>query len=165
MTDQVVTGIFTLLGVALGLFGERWVRTWGEVRCDIGWEVTRSAGSEVQERQLKATFANRKDIPVTIWDMRVVFYKGDEPLDEGERPHMQFMGDRDGRRPFSPVNLPPRIPVSQTIFVFTGIDEADRKRAVEEADRVEFEALIDEARDITMRLALWNELTPQTKRC
>jgi len=154
MTDQVVTGIFTLLGVALGLFGERWVRTWGEVRCDIGWEVTRSAGSEVQERQLKATFANRKDIPVTIWDMRVVFYKGDEPLDEGERPHTQFTGDGGGRRPFSPVNLPPRIPVSQTIFVFTGIDEADRQRAVEEADRVEFEALIDEARDITMRLAL-----------
>lgn len=54
MTDQIVTGIFTLLGVALGLFRERWVRTWGEVRCDIGWEVTRSAGSEVQERQLKA---------------------------------------------------------------------------------------------------------------
>jgi len=26
------------------------------------------------------------------------------------------------------------------------------------------EALIDEARDITMRLALWNELTSQTKR-
>jgi hypothetical protein len=33
------------------------------------------------------------------------------------------------------------------------------------AARVEFEALIDEARDITMRLTLWNELTPQTKRC
>jgi hypothetical protein len=145
MTDQIVTGIFTLLGVALGLFGERWVRTWGEVRCDIGWEVTRSAGSEVQERQLKATFSNRKDIPVTIWDMRVVFYKGDRPLGEGERPHMQFAGDGGGRKPFSPVNLPPRIPVTRTIFIFPGHDEADRRRAVEEADRAEFEALIDEA--------------------
>jgi hypothetical protein len=90
VSDQVVTGIFTLLGVAMGLFGERWVRTWGAVRCDLVWWVARSTGSvdspggvEVQERQLKATFSNRKDIPVTIWDMRVVFYKGDKPLDEG----------------------------------------------------------------------------------
>jgi hypothetical protein len=101
VSDQVVTGIFTLLGVAMGLFGERWVRTWGAVRCDLDWWVARSAGSvdspggvEVQERQLKATFSNRKDIPVTIWDMRVVFYKGDKPLDEGERPHLEFTGPR-----------------------------------------------------------------------
>ena len=170
MSDQVVTGIFTLLGVAMGLFGERWVRTWGAVRCDLDWWVARSAGSvdspggvEVQERQLKATFSNRKDIPVTIWDMRVVFYKGDKPLDEGERPHMEFTGPSDGRMAFGPVNLPPRVPVTRTIFVSPGHNESDRQRAVEEADRVEFEAIIDEARDITIRLALWNELAPQTK--
>jgi hypothetical protein len=172
VSDQVVTGIFTLLGVAMGLFGERWVRTWGAVRCDIDWRVTRSAGSvdspggvEVQERQLKATFSNRKDIPVTIWDMRVVFYRGDEPLDEAERPHTQFTSAGGGRTSFSPLNLPPRVPVSRTIFVSTGHNESDRQRAVEEADRVEFEAIIEETRDITMRLALWSELTPQTRRC
>jgi hypothetical protein len=31
----VVGGVFTLLGGALGLFGERWVRTWGKVRCKM----------------------------------------------------------------------------------------------------------------------------------
>ena len=29
----------------MGLFGERWVRTWGAVRCDLDWWVARSAGS------------------------------------------------------------------------------------------------------------------------
>ena len=172
MYDQVVTGIFTLLGVAMGLFGERWVRTWGAVRCDIDWWVARSSvsvdspgGVEVQERQLKATFSNRKDIPVTVWDMRVVFYKKDKPLEEEERPHIEFSGVGGGRVPFSPVNLPPRIPVTRKMFVTPGHNQSDRQRAVEEADRVEFEAIIDEARHITMRLAFWNELAPQTKHC
>jgi hypothetical protein len=35
--DTIAVGVFTiggtLLGVALGLFGERWMRTWGKVRC------------------------------------------------------------------------------------------------------------------------------------
>jgi hypothetical protein len=57
------------------------------------------------------------------------------------------------------------VPVSRTIFVSTGHNEANRQRAVEEADRVEFEAIIEEMRDVTMRLALWSELTPQTRLC
>ena len=173
MTDQIITGIFTLLGVAMGVFWERWVRTWGKVRCDIDWRVARSDGSgdspggvKVHERELTATFSNRKDIPVTVWDMRVVFYKGDNPLDEEERPNIEFSGVGGGRIPsFNPVNLPPRIPVARRIFVSPGHNESDRQRAVENADRVEFEAIIDEARNITMRLALWNVRTPQTKHC
>jgi hypothetical protein len=84
---QIVTGIITvggtLLGAVVGLFGERWVRTWGNVRCDLIWQSTQNAGSpdspggvEVQERQLEATFLNHKDVPVTVWEMRVMFYKG-----------------------------------------------------------------------------------------
>jgi hypothetical protein len=30
-----IAGVFTLLGVVVGLFGERWVRSWGKVRCEI----------------------------------------------------------------------------------------------------------------------------------
>jgi hypothetical protein len=35
MAGGVVGGVFTLLGVALGLFGERWVRNLAEVACVI----------------------------------------------------------------------------------------------------------------------------------
>src|SRR5215204_1354553 len=38
--DTIAVGVFTivgtLLGAALGLFGERWARSWGDVRCVIG---------------------------------------------------------------------------------------------------------------------------------
>ena len=110
---------------------------------------------------------NRKDVPVTVWDMRVVFYKGDKLLDEAERPHIEFLDARAtrGRSPLDLVNLPPRIPVTRTISVAPGHNELDRQRAVEEADRVQFVAIIDGAKDIRMQLALWEDLTPQTKRC
>ena len=80
---------------------------------------------------------------MTIWDIRVVFYRGDEPLNEAERPHMQFTSAGGGRTSFSPLNRPPRVPVSSTIFVTTGYNEANRQRAVEEAERVLFEAIIE----------------------
>jgi len=177
MTNAIITGIFgvggTLLGVVLGLFGERWVRTWGEVRCDMRWSVGRGAGGvdspggvEVQERQLQATFLNRKDVPVTVWDMRVELYKGGKPLDAQERPYLEFAGPRGGRRPsFELTTLHPRIPVSHTVIVSPGHNEYERQRAAEEADRIEFVAVIEGAKTISTRLAPWDELEPQTKRC
>ena len=48
MTNAIITGIFgvggTLLGVVLGLFGERWVRRIGGVQCDIRWINSAGAG-------------------------------------------------------------------------------------------------------------------------
>jgi hypothetical protein len=49
--------------------------------------------------------------------------------------------------------------------VAPGHNELDRQRAVEDADRVQFVTIIDGAKDIRMQLALWEDLTPQTKRC
>jgi hypothetical protein len=170
VTDQIVTVVGTLLGVVVGLFGERWVRTWGKVRCDILWRPSMSSGSvdspggvEVLERRLEATFLNRKDVPVTVWEMRMVFYRRDKPLGEEERPHMEFVV-RDRRGPFELVNLPPRVPVTQSVCVLPGHNDFDRHRAVKEADRVEFVAVIEGAKTISTSLALWNDLTPQTKR-
>jgi hypothetical protein len=84
--DVIAAGVFGIAGAVVGLFGERWVRRIGGVRCDIRWINSRGAGGpgspggvEVQERQLQATFLNRKDVPVTIWGMRVDFYKGASP--------------------------------------------------------------------------------------
>ena len=92
MTGQVVTGLFTLfgtvIGVALGLFGERWLRTWGAVECKVAaWRPQRTAahaggGTTVEERWLEVMFLNQKDLPVTVLDMRVEFFKGGQPLEE-----------------------------------------------------------------------------------
>jgi hypothetical protein len=169
-----VFGIFgTLLGVVLGLFGERWVRTRGKVRCDIRWRNTRGAGGpgspggfEVQQRQLEATFLNYKDVPVTVWEMRVDFYKGGEPLNDEERPQVEFAGSRGGTRPrFELATLHPRIPVTRTVIVSPGHNETVRQRAVEEADRIEFVAVIEGAKVKRKRLAPWNELEDQEERC
>jgi hypothetical protein len=173
----IIAGVFgivgTLLGVALGLFGERWVRRWGAVQCDMRWLNTRGAGSvdspggvEVQERQLELTFFNRKDVPVTVWEMRVEFYKGDKPLDEQERPHVEFVRPSGGRGPgpFELVSLPSYIPVSRKVIVSPGHNEPLRQRAVEEADRIEFVAVIEGAGTINTRLGSWDTLVPQKRR-
>jgi hypothetical protein len=176
--DVIAAGIFgiagSVVGVVVGLFGERWVRTRGKVRCDIRWSVGRGAGGvdgpggvEVQERQLEATFLNYKDVAVTVWEMRVDFYEGGKPLNDKERPEaVEFAGPRGGRRPsFELATLHPRTPVSRTVFVSPGRDEPRRQRAVEEADRIEFVTVIEGAKDIRTRLAPWDTLEPQKKRC
>ena len=85
----VVGGVLGVVGVVLGLFGERWVRRWGDVQCMIkedDWYVPEGAypigGDTPRERRLRVTFLNRKELPVTVWDMRVEFYKGGRPLEE-----------------------------------------------------------------------------------
>jgi hypothetical protein len=171
MSAQIVTGLFTLLGVALGLFGERWVRTVGRVRCDLRWANSLGAGGvdspggvEVQQRQLEVTFLNRKDVPVTVWDMQVTFYKGDMPLDEEERPQMNFAPERSAPARFERATLPPRIHVSRTVVVSPGHNEYRRQQAVEEADRIEFTAEIEGAGTISARLAPWDTLEDQEER-
>jgi|SRR5215217_6283134 len=167
MIDQIVTGVFTLLGtllgVALGLFGERWVRTWGEVRCVIeeddwyGLIVSYSPeGGVPKERRLRVAFLNRKDLPVTVWDMHVEFYKGRKQLEEWARPAMQFVDERDQRGPVEPVNLPPHVTVTLALGVVPGRD--DQLRELEDADRAVFVARLMGAEDKRRELAPpWRE--------
>ena len=74
-------GIFTVVGVLLGLFGERLVRRAGEVRCTVdNWYPQQTGprpggGATSLERRLQVTFLNRKEIPITVWEMRVDFYR------------------------------------------------------------------------------------------
>jgi hypothetical protein len=157
----------------------RWLRSrWGNVRCEIAWLPEQTAGSvdspgglEVRERRLTVTFLNRKEVPVTVWGMQVVFYKGGKPLDEWLRPNMQFAVPGGGIRPMDLVNLPPRVHITSTmsLHVFRNLDDdslrGQKLQAVHEADRVEFVAILDGARDIKTELAPWNDPTPQTKRC
>ncbi len=88
--------------------------------------------------------------------MRVVFYKGADPLTEEERPHLE-VADAEGG-PEDPVALPPHVHVTRTVNVYPRHNEDIRQRAVEEADRVEFVAIMDGAKDIREELALWGRL-------
>lgn len=147
----VAGGVFTLLGVLFGLFGERWVRRWGRVHCDTHWRVQRTKfrpdDALVLERRLDILFLNRKDVDVTVVEMRVEFYKGGKPFDEERAPTVEFVDERDETKPLSSVNLPSRKPVPLTIRVAYEKDNVFRLGALEEADRARFVARLDGARD------------------
>jgi hypothetical protein len=178
LTDQLVTGIVVavvtaVLTAPLTLLAQRWARKMGKVDCELYWQYTRGEGSDdspgghrVLERRLSVTFTNHKDVPVTVRSMEVVFYRGDKPLGERERPHTKFTRDGGTPGPFELVSLPPHVPVPRTVIVDPGFNESDRQRAVEEADRVEFVVEIEGAKTISTGLALWNDRTrPKTQRC
>jgi hypothetical protein len=157
VSEQIVTGIFTLLGVVVGLFGERWVRRLGRVRYWTDWQVQRGefraeVGTVALERQLKVTFLNRKDVGVTVQDMRVEFYNREgQLLGEEERPYLYFIDPESNEWSApGPVDLPPGRTVQQTISLTLGEvqsgsvtnPEPARQKAVEGAAWAVFVARI-----------------------
>jgi hypothetical protein len=158
-----------VVGVMVGLFGERWLRRWGDVECRIkedDWYVPKGAyprgGDTPGERRLRATFTNGKELPVTVWDVRVDFYKGRELLEEWAeraRPRVQLVEESHNISELRAVILPPHIPVSLEIRVTplgahdTDQEQAAKLRVLEEAERAEFVANLIDARDKRMELA------------
>jgi hypothetical protein len=177
--DPIVTGIVSgivsglvvavVSGVLFVVVVPRLVRKLGKVDCELSWKATqrggspdRSGESQVLERRLTVTFTNHKDVPVTVRSMAVVFYRHGEALGAGERPHVQFTRDGGGPRPsFELVSLPTLIPVTRTVIVSPGHHEHHRQQAVEEADRIEFVAEMEGAKDICTRLDPWSKTKPQ----
>jgi hypothetical protein len=166
--DVIAAGVFgiagavvdALVGAAVGLFGERWVRRWGDVQCIIsedGWYIPEHAypiGGEIpRERRLRVTFKNGKELPVTVWDMHVEFCKGGELLEEGARPLVQLVEESGNRSEFRHEILPPHIPVSLEIRVSplgardTDQEQAAKLQALAEADRAVFVATLYGAED------------------
>jgi hypothetical protein len=138
--DIIAVGVFsiagTLLGTLLGLFGERWMRRWGDVRCNIDSWVAWTSGGEVEERRVEVTFLNEKDLNAVVWDIRVEFHKqGQDPL----RPNITFVDELSRWWPVGMVNLPSWVAVSRSIKVELSGDDL---RAAKEADRAEFVAAI-----------------------
>jgi hypothetical protein len=73
--ETIAVGVFsivgTLLGVVAGLFGERWVRSWGEVRCEIAdWRINVGTSAGPEESQLEVRFLNEKELPIVVWELR-----------------------------------------------------------------------------------------------
>jgi len=124
LDSSVGAALVGVFGALSGVVLERRVRHWGEVRCvigDEGWSVARSAsrpdGSIVEERHLKVLFMNAKDLPVSVLDMRVVFYKENKPIEEWAWPDVKFVDEYGEKSPTSLVSLPPHAPVRRMISV------------------------------------------------
>lgn len=113
---------------------------------------------------MEATFLNHKDVPVTVWEMRVMFYKGGEEFVPEERPNLAYTGSRSRRGAFELMTLPPRIPAKRTIFVTLPLNMPDIMRTFEEADRIEFVAVIEGAGTISSRLDSWKTRPAQKER-
>ena len=158
----VVTIVGTIGGALVGLFGERFVRRLGWVRCSVDqWYVQQGAahpdgGGTAEERRLRVTFLNRKDLPVTVWDMRVEFCKRGVPTPRGARPHVVSVDESGNTKAFDPVALPPHIPVPLGLSVIP--DRTDKLRELEKADTAEFVATLVGARDKRKKLHLpWRQ--------
>lgn len=139
--DTIAVGVFsivgTLLGVVLGLFGERWVRRWGQVRCEIdSWEAIEPS-NDTEERDLQVSFLNEKDVYAVVWEMRVEFHReGHEPL----IPLLTFLDGLDrGQLLVGKLNLPPQVAVTRRMRVSL---HGDDLRMAWSADRAEFVATI-----------------------
>jgi hypothetical protein len=156
--ETIAVGVFsivgTLLGVVAGLFGERWVRSWGDVRCEIpNWSITVGNPAEPEESQVEVRFLNEKELPVVVWEVGVEFYKGEEPLEAWAHPTAVFLDEATGiRSPVAPVNLPPRVAVMRTLILVSGRE--DKRQELARADRAVFVANMSGAPDIR------EELTP-----
>jgi hypothetical protein len=144
----LIAGGFALLGVVVGLFGERWVRSWGNVRCDIEeWVISVGTSAGPEESKLDVRFLNEKDLPVVVWEMRMEFYKGEEPLEEWAYPTVLLVDEVTGNRSRGggPVNLPPRVAVTRTISLVSG--RTDKSQELGRTDRAVFVADISGAKD------------------
>ena len=135
----VVGGVLGIVGVAVGLFGERWVRRRGDVRCSIdSWHnVTDTGRSVTEDREVEATFLNEKDVNTVVWNIQVVFHK------EGQDPFCPTLTFSDGPsrgQVVGVLNLPPWVAVTRRMKV--SLHYPDDLQKAKEADRAEFVATI-----------------------
>jgi hypothetical protein len=173
ISGGLVGGIFTVIGGVVVLFWERRVRARGEVECLIGdednkhdWSAESSEFSAqhnrniVLERRLEVLFLNGKDLPVTVLDMKVRFYKEGKPLEKEEQAiSVKFLNAHNLRSDLSPLTLPPHVHVRRTLVVAPISPAA--QWALDESDRAEFVAVLVGYADITRELAPWRQLPPK----
>ncbi len=154
MGNQIVTGIFTLLGsllgVIVGLFGERYIRQRGKVRCDdiVAWtgEENPSPGAP-EVRHFEVSFYNEKDVALALWDihMEVVPEDGDP-----ERVGIRFSGE--AGEWVSVLNLPPRVAVSRGMQVTAGGATLEK---IWHAGQLRFVGIIPGGEEFSKELPSW----------
>jgi hypothetical protein len=143
--DTIAVGVFSIVGAVagalVGLLGERWVRSRGNVQCMIlAWTENEGNNAGPSVRGLEVRFVNEKELPVIVLDMRVEFYEGGKPLEEWARPSLQFVNEANFKSQLSPMNVPSRSAVTQQFIVAAGREDIQRELA--QTDRGEFVAKI-----------------------
>jgi hypothetical protein len=150
LAGGLVGGVFTIIGVFLGLIGEPLLRRRGKVRCDIArdtWHIPVGTQETPVESPFEVTFWNGKEIPIAVMGVRMEFYKGTTMLEEWARPDLVFeIADGGALEPL-PWNLPAREAVVRTIRVVSDRENIQRQRKLAETDRAVFVASVVGARD------------------
>jgi hypothetical protein len=116
VSAAIITGIFTLLGVALGLFGERYIRERRRVHCEVdAWTGAENPSYGAPEvRHFATTFYNNKDVALALWDVRMEFVPAD-----GDPESVKLRNTSAGDQ-VDVFNLPPRMAVSEVMQVTAG---------------------------------------------
>ena len=149
LAGGLVGGVFTIIGVFLGLIGEPLLRRRGKVRCDIArdaWQIQVGTPETPVESQFDVTFWNGKEIPIAVMGVRMEFYKGKRKLEEWARPDLVF-GTEEALLGPLPWNLPAREAVVQSIRVIADAESEDKQRELAKTDRAVFVASVVGARD------------------
>jgi hypothetical protein len=152
---RLIVAVLGLIVLLVGPFVTHYVRALGKVQCTVDFWYPqrvgfRPSGSVAEERRLQVTFSNRKDVSVTVSEMRVEFFKDGQSLADWTRPHMDFVDEHDRKSPVGPVNILPQLHEQRMISVTPG--RADIVRELQKADRAVFVASIDGVGDKRVEL-------------
>jgi hypothetical protein len=153
LAGGLVGGVFTIIGVFLGLIGEPLLRRRGKVRCDIvrdTWQILVGTPETPVESPFEVTFWDGKEIPIAVMGVRMEFYKGRKMLEEWARPDLRFTTGGIIAPP--PWNLPARETVVRTITVVADAESEDKQRELAKTDRAVFVASVVGARDKRKKL-------------
>lgn len=132
----LIAGVFTLLGIVVGLVVEYQLRRRGEVRSEArAWSGAGRKYERDEFRSFKMRFFNDRDVNIYLWDARAEFYRGAELIDT--IPAWRAEG-LDGVELVGPIDLESRKSVYPDMEVIAyGEETLDRLKS---ADRVEFVA-------------------------
>jgi hypothetical protein len=118
-------------------------------------------GVEVMQRQLGVTFLNRKDVPVSVWDLRVCSTRGDSPsVPRSARACSSRASTAGGT---VRTGAPPSTYTRDANRVRRALHQPRKAAAIARGgpDRVRGR---DRGGQDRTQLARWNDLTPQEKR-
>ena len=144
----VVGGVLGIVGVAVGLFGERYIRERGKVRCEIdAWTGADNPSFGAPEvRHFEVNLYNEKDVALALWDIHVEFVPEDG---EPERVGLELTST--GER-VSMLNLPSHVAISEGMRVTARGATLHR---IQHARKLRFVGIIPGGKEFSKELPRW----------